>query len=165
MFKLTAPYTTVETDSGTYYKQGGEYYKTTSPYSKVPRSAVGEVTTIKAQLSTRLEGEDATLSRNLTVNAVKISSTAITTNTSTLIQSGKSVFLGAWVSNAGTSWTIQVRDNATSAAGGTNKGTAVTAAVGDPFNTFLNGKGIICDAGLVIDTAGTTPGSLLILYI
>lgn len=118
-----------------------------------------------AWIASQLYGEDSTLGRLLTSHAVKISSAAITTNTSTLIQSGKSVFLGAWVSNAGTSWTVQVRDNATASAGGTNKGTALTATVGDPFDAYLNGKGIICDAGLVIDTAGTTPGSLLVLYV
>lgn len=130
-----------------------------------PSSSGGStLATSSVSLASLLYGEDPTLGRLLSSTGVKVSLAAITTNTSTLIQSGKTVFMGVWCTSAGTAWTATVRDNPTSAAGGNTKGAAVTMAAGDPFNAILNGKGIICDTGLVIDTAGTTPGSLVVLY-
>jgi hypothetical protein len=116
-------------------------------------------------LASLIAGEDPTLARMLVVNAALVSVTAITTNTSTLVKTGRAVFLGVWCGTAGTAWTVQVRDNATSSAGGTNKGPVTTMAVGNPYQAVLGEKGILCEAGLVLDTAGTTPGSLYALYV
>jgi hypothetical protein len=116
-------------------------------------------------LSTLLNGEDPTLARMLQVNGVKVSP-VISTNGSTLIQSGKTIFLGLWCLTAGTSWTAAVRDNPSAAAGGTTKGAALPlTANANPFQAILGEKGMICDTGLVIDTAGTAAGTLVALYL
>lgn len=93
------------------------------------------------------------------VNMGGRTSTAITTNTTTAINIGSGATLyGYIVNNAGTSWTAQFY-NGDPASGGTAIGPALTLASGI-FPLPL----IRAPQGLYVVTAGTTAGSLQVLF-
>ncbi len=87
-------------------------------------------------------------------------SAAITSNATTTIVSGPCIFDGVVVTNAGTTWTWQAFDSTTGSGFAlTDNNTAtVDAALYSP------GDGILCANGITVVTAGTTPGSLYVLY-
>ena len=86
-------------------------------------------------------------------------SAAITTNTTTAIQTGKSaVMVGYVATNAGSAWTIEFY-NGDPAGSGVSLGPAVTVAAG--FVPLLN---LRAPNGLYVVTAGTTAGSLKVAY-
>ncbi len=86
-------------------------------------------------------------------------SAAITTNTTTTINTGSgSVLAGYIVNNAGSAWTVQFY-NGVPGSGGVALGPAITAAVG-----FFELPKLGAPNGLYVVTAGTTAGSLTVAY-
>ena len=86
-------------------------------------------------------------------------SAAITTNATTLINSGKgAVFAGALVNVAGVAWVAEVY-NGNPASGGILLATINAVAVNPVPSPLLR-----CPQGLYVVTSGTTPGSLNVAY-
>ncbi len=86
-------------------------------------------------------------------------SAAITTNTTTLINSGKNAVLaGLLVATAGTAWTAEIY-NGNPTSGGVLLVTLSGDAVGAVPTPLL-----ACPQGLYVVTAGTTAGNLTIAY-
>ncbi len=86
-------------------------------------------------------------------------SAAITTNTTTAIQTGSGALLAGYVaSNAGSAWTIQFY-NGDPTASGVAIGPAITVTAG-----FFQTPKLRAPNGLYAVTAGTTAGSLQVAY-
>lgn len=86
-------------------------------------------------------------------------SAAITTNATTLINSGRNaVFSGLLVGTAGAAWNAAIY-NGNPASGGILLVTLSGDAVGAVVSPLL-----ACPQGLYVETSGTTPGSLTVCY-
>jgi hypothetical protein len=90
--------------------------------------------------------------------------TPLSANGTTTIKTGPGQFFGFQVINAGTTWTITVYDN-TAASGNLLSPNAQTIS---SANNYLSGipaaLGINFSTGLTIVLAGTTPGTINILW-
>lgn len=94
---------------------------------------------------------------NLPIGAQQ--SAAITTNATTLINSGKRAVLAGYVcSNAGSSWTVEFY-NGNPSSGGVSLGPAIALALGS-FPVLQ----LAAPQGLYAVTAGTTAGSLTVAF-
>lgn len=84
----------------------------------------------------------------------------INSNKTTVVKTGAGVFSGIVVNNPGSAWTLQIFDNTTAAAPAIAGSTAFacpTAGLFLPYRANFNN-------GLTIVTAGTTAGSITVIY-
>jgi hypothetical protein len=90
--------------------------------------------------------------------------TLVSTNATTVIKNSPGVFAGIIVTGAGSAWTATVYDN-NAASGTVLVPTTASLTVGGVTTGIPAGvSGIATQTGITIVTAGTTAGTLLVLW-
>jgi hypothetical protein len=142
-------------EDGAYWKQDG-----TGPYAYDGTNLVLITNTTSNGGSGAITG----IGRN--AGGMILNYTDITTNTTTVIKAGMTLYGGMIVLAPGTAWTVSAYDNI--AALGNLVVPLATAISGTGAKLAADccpvGTGIILTTGLTIVTAGTTPGVLRILW-
>lgn len=89
--------------------------------------------------------------------------TLITTNATTVVKTGGGVFGGIFATAAGSAWTVNAYDN-TAASGNQLVVPAFTVVAGQQPSTAAPSLPVTFNNGLTIVTAGSTPGTLYVLW-